>query len=58
MIKRAVRNLANNRRIFDVVINDETVNLEIKTGNNKYELVPWNDIVYQVETAKNQKMKV
>lgn len=35
MIKRAVRNLANNRRIFDVVINDETVNLEIKTGNNK-----------------------
>ncbi len=56
MIKRPIRNLHSKgkigRRVFDVIVKDKQVNLEIKTGKNDYEQIPWDDVVTQVEIAK------
>jgi hypothetical protein len=35
-----------------VVIEDGKVFLEKKSDKNKYKRIPWEDVVYQVETAK------
>jgi len=35
-----------------VVIDNGKVFLEKKTDKNKYEKIPWEDVVYQVEVAK------
>lgn len=56
MIKRPIRNLHSDRptppRVFDVIVDKDRVDLEIKTGRNTYEKIPWQDVVYQVEAAK------
>lgn len=56
MIKRPIRNLRSKgklgRRVFDVIVKDKQVNLEIKTGKHDYELISWDDVVTQVEIAK------
>lgn len=56
MIKRPIRNLHSDKptppRFCDVVIEDGKVFLEKKSDRNKYEKIPWEDVVYQVETAK------
>ena len=63
MIKTPIRNLHSDKlvppRFCDVVIEDGKVFLEKKLDKNKYERIPWEDVVYQVETAKarNQKIK-
>lgn len=56
MIKRPIRNLHSDKptppRFCDVVIEDGKVFLEKKSDKNKYEKIPWEDVVYQVEAAK------
>jgi len=56
VIKRPIRNLHSDKptspRFCDVVIEDGKVFLEKKSDKNKYEKIPWEDVVYQVETAK------
>ncbi|MEA4972340.1 MAG: hypothetical protein VB119_04090 [Candidatus Metalachnospira sp.] len=56
MIKKPIRNLHSDKpvppRVFDVVIDGDRVDLEIKTEKNKYEKIPWEDVLYQVEAAK------
>lgn len=49
-----VRDMRNSsrRRLFDVIVDGDNVSLEIKTGHCKY-VVPWNDIVTQVNAAKS-----
>lgn len=56
MVKKPVRNLHSTKqtppRVFDVIVEDGKVDLEVKTDKNKYETIPWEDVVYQVEAAK------
>ncbi len=55
MIKKPIRNLHSDKdmppRFCDVVIENGKVFLEKKT-NKKYEQIPWEDVVHQVELAK------
>ncbi len=56
MIKCPVRNLHSDKlippRVFDVIVDSENIDLEIKTDKNTFEKIPWKDVVYQVEAAK------
>ena len=38
-------------RFCDVIVEGEEVKLEIKTDKGKYECIPWDDVVYQVNVA-------
>ncbi len=57
MIKRAVRNLGNEKRVFDVVVDDcNSIFIEMKSkdkyGKTKTIKIPWSDVVWQVESAQ------
>ncbi|HEY9059190.1 MAG TPA: hypothetical protein VIO64_01620 [Pseudobacteroides sp.] len=56
MIKTPIRILHSDKqvptRFCDVVIENGKVFLEKKIDKNKYEKIPWEDVVYQVEAAK------
>ncbi len=56
MVKEPVRNFRSTKpvppRIFDVLVDGEDVAIQVKTGKNEYETVPWPDVVSQVEAAK------
>lgn len=58
MIKRPIRNLHSDRptppRFCNVIIDGDEVFLENKTDKNKYQTIPWDDVVYQVEAAKKR----
>lgn len=58
MTRQAIRNLHTSRntppRFCDVIIEGDKVFLEKKSDKNKYEKIPWDDVVYQVEAAKNK----
>ena len=64
MVKRPIRDLHSNKQIpprfCDVIVEGDKVFLEKKSDRNKYEKIPWEDVVYQVEAAKteNQKQKL
>lgn len=55
-IRKPIRNLRSNKdmptRVFDVVIEGDNVDLEIKLNNKKFERIAWDDVIYQVELAK------
>ena len=57
MTKTAIRNLHSDKpippRFCDVVIEDGKIFLEKKTDKQQFEKIPWEDVVYQVETAKS-----
>lgn len=57
MTKTAIRNLHSDKpippRFCDVVIEDGKIFLEKKTDKKQLEKIPWEDVVYQVETAKS-----
>ena len=59
MHKKEIVNLHSNKsrppRVFDVIVDGEEVNLEVKIDKNNYEVIPWEDVVYQVEAAKKIK---
>ena len=54
-----MRNLHSDRvsppRVFDVVVNDGSVALEVKVEKKRIETIPWEDVVFQVEAAKAAK---
>ena len=56
MIRRQIRNLHSDRvsppRVFDVVVEDGAVSLEVKVEKKRIETIPWEDVVFQVEAAK------
>ena len=62
MIKRPVRNLHSPKpiptRFCDVIVDGSKVELEVKNDKNKYDRIPWGDVVTQVnaaiESAANQ----
>jgi len=57
MVKRPIRDLhsckATQPRFCDVIVEGDQVFLEKKSDKNKYEKISWDDVVYQVEAAKN-----
>ena len=57
-VRRAIRNLqsekANPPRFCDVVIEDGSVSLEIKTRKRIHETISWEDMKYQVAEAIKQ----
>lgn len=57
MIKKPIRNLHSSQdvppRVFDVIVDGDRVALEVKIDKKKYEEIPWQDVVYQVEAAKS-----
>ena len=57
MTKTAIRNLHSDKpippRFCDVVIEDGKIFLEKKTDKKQFEKIPWEDVDYQVETAKS-----
>lgn len=56
MVKRPAQNLHSDKptppRFCDVIVEGDNVFLEKKSDKNKYEKIPWEDVVYQVEAAK------
>lgn len=58
MIKRPIRNLHTDKsvppRIFDVVVDGDSVNLEVKNDKKKIVSIPWSDVVFQVEAARSE----
>lgn len=56
MIRQPIRNLHSSKimppRFCDVIVDGEKVYLEQKISKDKYEKIPWDDVVYQVEAAK------
>lgn len=55
MIKRPIRNLHSDKqvppRVFDVIVEDQLVSIEVKTDKRKIEKIPWEDVIHQVEAA-------
>lgn len=60
MIERAIRNLHSDKpsppMFCKVIVKGEEVYLESK-NNKRYETIPWEDVVYQVEAAKKDAAK-
>lgn len=58
MVKRPIRDLHSNKpippRFCDVIVEGDKIFLEKKSDRNKYEKIPWEDVVYQVEAAKTE----
>lgn len=55
-IRKPIRNLRSDKdmppRVFDAVIEGDKVYLEVKFNRKRFERIPWDDVVYQVELAK------
>nr|DAZ69319.1 MAG TPA: hypothetical protein [Caudoviricetes sp.] len=55
-IRKAVRTITDTslegQRVFDVLVSQKSVELEVKTGKRKFIRIPWDAVVYQVENAK------
>lgn len=56
MIKRPILSFSSEKptpqRVFDVVVEGNKVDLEIKNDKKKIVKIPWNEVVSQVEAAK------
>ena len=39
-------------RFCDVIVEGESITLEVKQDKDKVETIPWDDLVYQVKVAK------
>jgi len=56
MIKKAVRNLHSDKpnppRVFDVIVDGDRIDLEVKINKGRIERISWEDVLYQVEAAK------
>lgn len=56
MVKRPILSFSKEKptpqRVFDVVVEGNKVELEIKNDKKKIIKIPWNEVVSQVEAAK------
>lgn len=56
MLKRPVRNLQSKKpippRLFDILVDGDALSIQVKTGKNEYETVPWQDVLKQVEAVR------
>ncbi len=55
-MRRAIVNLHSDKqhppRFCDVIVDGQDVLLEVKKDKDRYESIPWEDVVYQVEVAR------
>lgn len=55
--RKQIRNLHDmtptGQRVFDAVVEGDKVTLEIKTSQKKLVQIPWDDVVAQVNAAKD-----
>ncbi|MRJ47105.1 hypothetical protein [Fundicoccus ignavus] len=61
-MKRSIRNINSleqvPERLFDAMVNsDGDIVAEFKLSKSKKVVVPWNEIVYQIESMKRQQIK-
>lgn len=56
-IRKQIRNLhdttPNGQGVFDAIVEGDKVTLEIKTSQRKLVQIPWEDVVSQVDAAKD-----
>ena len=56
-IRKQIRNLhdttLNGQLVFDAIVEGDKVILEIKTSQRKLVQIPWEDVVSQVDAAKD-----
>ena len=56
-IRKQIRNLPDTtltgQRVFDAIVEGDKVILEIKTSQRKLVQIPWEDVVSQVDAAKD-----
>lgn len=56
-VRKHIRNLhdgsADGERIFDAIVEEGRVTIELKTSKKQLVQVPWEDIVTQVDAAKH-----
>lgn len=56
-IRKQIRNLhdttPNGQQVFDAIVEGDKVTLEIKTSQRKLVQIPWEDVVFQVDAAKD-----
>ena len=56
-IRKQISNLhdttLNGQRVFDAIVEGDKVILEIKTSQRKLVQIPWEDVVSQVDAAKD-----
>ena len=55
-MRKAILNLHSTKptapRFCDVIVEGESITLEVKQDKDKVETIPWDDLVYQVKVAK------
>ncbi|WP_054740720.1 hypothetical protein [Cellulosilyticum ruminicola] len=55
-MRKSILNLRSDKqqapRFCDVIVEGENVTLEVKQDKDKVETINWNDLVYQVQVAK------
>ena len=55
-MRKPILNLRSDKqqapRFCDVIVEGENVTLEVKQDKDKVETINWNDLVYQVQVAK------
>ena len=57
-MRKAIRSIMSGKsyppRFCDVIIEGESVCLEVKTNKDRYESISWEDLTYQVKKAIEQ----
>lgn len=55
MLRRPIRSMSSDEktppRVCDIVVDNGSAYLEIKTGKNRFIQIPWDDLKYQAESA-------
>lgn len=46
----------NGQRVFDAIVEGKKVMLEVKTSKNELILIPWDDVVIQVDAVKDMNL--
>lgn len=58
--RKQIRNLhdktPNGQRVFDAIVDGDKVMLEIKTSQRKIVQIPWDDVVTQVNAARDMSL--
>ena len=56
MVKRPILSFSDEKptpqRVFDVIVEGNNIDLEIKNDKKKIVTIPWDEVVSQVEAAK------
>ena len=48
--------ICNGQRVFDAIVEGKKVMLEVKTSKNELILIPWDDVVIQVDAVKDMNL--